>query len=285
MKPSRWQSWACWTASSLAILGLTGVQFASAAPLKTEFSPIEMQRFGSRIVGGTVAPRAAYPWMVSLATLSGFHFCGGTLISRTKILTAAHCSNLVAAQARIGTNLLNRGQLIRVVRQDAHPRFVEATFDYDVAVWTLARPVTLSSTVGIVDLPRACTTLDCGVTDPGTKLVSTGWGALSEGGGSPNDLRQVVLPVWSNEACNRSASYGGAITKRMLCAGPVRGGKDSCQGDSGGPLFRYFRKGKRGLQAGIVSFGDGCARPNKPGVYTRITEPAIRDFIRSKSRA
>jgi secreted trypsin-like serine protease len=283
LKPSYWKSWARFTASSFALLSLAGAQVAFAAPLKTEFSPIEMQRFGGRIVGGTVAPKGAYPFMVSLETLGGFHFCGGTLISRTKILTAAHCSNLVTAQARIGTNLLTQGRLVRVTTQEAHPRFDAATFDYDVAVWTLEQPVTLSSTVGIMKLPSACKELDCGITNPGTRLLTTGWGTLSEGGASPNDLRQVVVPVLSNQVCNRPVSYNGTITKRMICAGLLDGGKDSCQGDSGGPLFRYFRTDKRGVQAGIVSFGIGCARPNKPGVYTRITNPAIRDFIRSKA--
>jgi secreted trypsin-like serine protease len=277
------KSWVRFTVPSVALLSLLGAQLPTTAAIKTELTPVEKQQLG-RIVGGTVAPNGAYPWMVSLQTSSGFHFCGGTLISRTKVLTAAHCTNLVSnAQIRVGSNLVTKGQLIAVQSQVRHPKFNGSTFDYDVAIWTLAKPAQLSDKVDTVDLPRACNTLDCGITKPGTKLRTIGWGTLTEGGSSPRDLRQVDVPVVSNRVCNQPVSYAGSITTRMLCAGLKAGGKDSCQGDSGGPLFQYTRAGKKGLQAGIVSFGDGCARPDKFGVYTRITNKEVRDFIKSNA--
>jgi hypothetical protein len=99
-----------------------------------------------------------------------------------------------------------------------------------------------------------------------SSLVS-GWGATAEGGSSAAILQKVRVPIVSNTTCN--AAYGGGITANMLCAGLVEGGKDSCQGDSGGPLVVPDGSGWR--LAGVVSFGNGCARPNFYGVYTRIS--------------
>ena len=88
----------------------------------------------------------------------------------------------------------------------------------------------------------------------------------------------VDVPVASTANCNDSNSYAGQISPRMFCAGLDQGGKDSCQGDSGGPLTRNTGGGFTVL-TGIVSWGEGCARADKFGVYTRIANPAIRKFI------
>ncbi len=103
-----------------AVAGLASTQF-SAAAAQPELSSESMSRI-SRIVGGTVAPNHAYPWVVALETVGGFQFCAGTLISRTKVLTAAHCTNLVSqANVRVGTNLLTEGTLISVASQRGIP--------------------------------------------------------------------------------------------------------------------------------------------------------------------
>ncbi|HEY9828018.1 MAG TPA: serine protease [Stenomitos sp.] len=267
-----------------ALAGLAGAQLPAAA--QTEFSSQTLSRI-SRIVGGTVAPNHAYPWVVALETTGGFQFCAGTLISRTKVLTAAHCTNLVSkANVRVGTNVLTQGTLIPVASQKRHPKYDDFTLDYDVAIWTLAKPVTLSKNVNVIGLPGACTSLTCtsGLAKPGTLLRTIGWGRLTEGGITPIDLRQVDVPVVSNTKCNQPISYGGAVTKRMLCAGFDAGGKDSCQGDSGGPLFgNYNATTRKAVQSGIVSTGDGCARPNKYGIYTRISNPEVRQFIKQQA--
>jgi secreted trypsin-like serine protease len=96
----------------------------------------------------------------------------------------------------------------------------------------------------------------------------------------PSDLKEVDVPVVANGICSKTVR---GITPRMFCAGYSEGGKDSCQGDSGGPLFAYLPQAKSGMQAGIVSWGNGCADPDQYGVYTRISDPEIRSFIRAKA--
>jgi len=99
----------------------------------------------------------------------------------------------------------------------------------------------------------------------------TGWGStIATGGGYPRPLYQVQVPLVSSTDCNDANSYGGEVTPRMICAGLTQGGKDSCDGDSGGPLVVKDAQGGWRLQAGIVSWGDGCARKNKFGVYSRV---------------
>ena len=100
--------------------------------------------------------------------------------------------------------------------------------------------------------------------------IAAGWGLTAEGTEVSNILRQVTVQIVSNQVCNGLAAYSGAITDRMVCAGFPEGGKDSCQGDSGGPLMVPDGQGGY-FQAGVVSWGEGCGRPNKFGVYTRVS--------------
>ena len=110
---------------------------------------------------------------------------------------------------------------------------------------------------------------DLTVYNTGSMATIIGWGALEEGGLSPDELYQVDVPIITNEACQAALSAYD-ITDNMLCAGYAEGGKDSCQGDSGGPLMV---PGDFGWQhAGIVSWGLGCAKPNQYGVYARTAQ-------------
>lgn len=228
--------------------------------------------FNARIVGGTTAGSADNPFQVALLTKSvannfDAQFCGGTLVKANVIVTAAHCSDFVTAsqvQVLTGTrNLDGTGVRRNVTKIAIHPSWNPNTMDYDVAVWTLS-----TSTTGIPFASIASTT-----PATGTNLLVTGWGALTEGGSFPINLRKVTVPVVSTTNCNDANSYNGQITARMLCAGFDAGGKDSCQGDSGGPLTQGS------ILTGIVSWGDGCARANKHGIYTRVSNSSVRSFI------
>ena len=148
-----------------------------------------------------------------------------------------------------------------------HPRYQALTTNNDVALWKLATPITN------VDLIA----MDASGQYDNDGQISTviGWGAIREGGRASDVLLEVDVPLITNDKC--STQYGGGITDSMLCAGYDAGGKDSCQGDSGGPLF--VEVGASPVLVGVVSWGEGCARANKPGVYARVS--ALYDFISS----
>ena len=113
----------------------------------------------------------------------------------------------------------------------------------------------------------------------GQTCFVSGWGALEYGGGSPDTLQWVDVPIITNSKCN--GQYGGSITDSNICAGYDEGGKDSCQGDSGGPLVCHSpsRKSGNAVITGVVSYGQGCAWEGFAGVYTRVT--SYLDWIKA----
>ena len=247
------------------------LEYANVAMTSAEIDRI----IRPRIVGGSVAGANDNRFQVALLTKSvadnfNAQFCGGTLVKANMVVTAAHCSDFVTAgqvQVLTGTrNLDGTGVRRNVTRIAIHPNWNPGTFDSDVAVWQLS-----TSATGI---PLA--TLATGDGPVGANLLVTGWGALTEGGSFPINLRKVSVPLFDRTDCNDANSYSGDITARMLCAGRTSGGIDSCQGDSGGPLTRGTGNT---ILTGIVSWGIGCARPNLPGVYTRVSNTSIRNFI------
>ena len=234
-----------------------------------------------RIVGGEPAPAGAYPWAASLELKSArsrnAHFCGAAFISPEWVLTAAHCVKPESAgsiDVLGGSHELDRGgKLYQVDRVVVHERYDAGTQDYDVALVHLAsrydgptiRPITAAEATQLAA--------------PGTQAVVAGWGLTAEGTDVSDVLRRVNVVIQSPAACNAEAAYGGTVNgELMLCAGFAAGGKDACQGDSGGPLMVMDRAGGY-LQAGIVSWGEGCAKPNRYGVYTRVSavEPWIAE--------
>ncbi|CAA9961642.1 hypothetical protein CFE70_005048 [Pyrenophora teres f. teres 0-1] len=217
------------------------------------------------IVGGTTAASGEFPYIVSLQ-VSGSHICGGSLINGNTVVTAAHCSvsSVIGSVSRltIRAGSLSRtsgGTVVAVSSVNINPNYRSTGQDYDIAVWKLSSSIPTSNTIKYVSLPASGS-------DPaaGSTVTVAGWGTLSSGGSSPNALYKVSVPVVSRTSCR--SSYGSTITNNMVCAGLTAGGKDSCQGDSGGPLVDASK-----TLVGVVSFGNGCAAPGYPGVYSRVS--------------
>jgi secreted trypsin-like serine protease len=244
-----------------------------------------------KIVGGNAAVDHDYPFMVSVEKqVDNFPFCGASLITTNKVLTAAHCItddndriNKDKIQVRLGTNVLNggKGTVLKVKSIARHPLYNPDTFDYDVAILTLKTPVKLDDNINVINLPKACQSIDCltGLVTPGTSVRAIGWGLTSFEGEASAVLLQVDMPLISNTNCQDSIGLPVTVTDRMICADGTQQNPaaDTCQGDSGGPLFAYIGAARAGLQTGIVSFGNDCAVNS--GAYTRVSNPSIRAFI------
>jgi len=231
----------------------------------------------SKIVGGALAPEGAYPWQVSLsvswiADPGQGHFCGGSIYNSNWIVTAAHCVidnqpqdiNVVSGTSKI-TSTSPRLNVRRIIVHRSYNRPKE--HDNDVALLELFKPLVFDDKTKPIELLSPAE--EGRLTDPGKLLTVTGWGATQEGGSPVRDLRFVDIPSVIRDTCNQPPSYNHQVTDNMICAGKPLGGKDSCQGDSGGPLVTDKASGPVRL-AGIVSWGEGCARFAKYGVYTRV---------------
>lgn len=287
---------------------LLGIWMATAILLAAALSVVvtvsaraEEPEVQGQTVGGNPVSNGKYSFMVSLQVRgipnNSGHFCGGTLIDRDSVLTAAHCVEGIGNRPRdfisasrvrvvVGTTVLksNQGQERKIKKIKRHPSY--KNFKYDAAVIQLDRPVSSIKPIKIA------TARQNSLERPGRKGRIAGWGNTAKqelaeqflGTGDvklPNRMQEARPPLVSDGQANRV--YGSAGLRRftdyeprlMVAAGKV--GVDSCQGDSGGPLFA--RTGKRYTQIGITSFGLGCAAILFPGVYAEVNSPPIRNFI------
>jgi len=217
-----------------------------------------------RIIGGSRAQKNRYPYTVSMQDRGG-HFCGGSLISRDFVLTAAHCLG-GSYDVRIGSDSVGSGERIAMKREYEHPSYSTRTDEFDVALLKLDSPADQ-------DIPLVRINGDNNVPDTQTKVTVMGWGDTDPSSAQDlaKNLMEVNLDVISNSQCEKSKkkndSYNGSIYQSMLCTQTRN--KDACQGDSGGPLVIKGNTPEEDIQVGIVSWGIGCAY--LPGVFARVS--------------
>ncbi|KAI8893961.1 trypsin-like serine protease [Globomyces pollinis-pini] len=224
------------------------------------------------VVGGTlVGSPDVYPWLVAIRYNDGGAHCGGSLISPTKILTAAHCTvNTIATDYQVfyhrydltKTAAAERATTFKVKKTTIHPSYTSSSSSgFDVAIWEIER------VAGPV--PKIFAKLDDGsFANAGQPLNIAGWGTVSFGGSIAKQMYETVVPVTTNEVCIKAYPSLKKVST-TFCAGYPEGGKDACQGDSGGPAF-VRNEDRSVVVAGIVSFGRGCASGGYPGVYTKV---------------
>lgn len=230
------------------------------------------------IVGGAPITINDAPWQALLAYVdspSYWQFCGGSILARQWIVTAAHCvddptewSYIQVASGVTNRNGLSLSDFVDVTQIYVHENWNSNTDENDVALLKLATPLDLNGTTrSAIALP-----LSVSATWPsyGTSGYITGWGDLSSGGSQPDQLHGATLQVLAGVGSSTCGLYGGSYKPTsMLCAGVPAGGVDTCQGDSGGPLA--ISESGQWILAGITSWGIGCANVNYPGIYTRVT--------------
>ncbi|NXR49087.1 ENTK Enteropeptidase, partial [Hippolais icterina] len=230
------------------------------------------QNNGARIVGGSDARREAWPWIVSLH----FNFqpvCGASLVSNEWLVTAAHCvygRQLKPSRWQAVLGLYRQSDpaqpptvLRNIDRIIINPHYMKQTKDSDIALMHLQHKVQYTDYIQPICLPEKNQQFL-----PGINCSIAGWGNIKNEGPTSDILQEAEVPLLSNEKCQQwMPKYN--ITENMLCAGYDMGGVDSCQGDSGGPLT--FQDGDKWFLVGVTSFGEGCALPQRPGVYARVT--------------
>ncbi|XP_062524707.1 uncharacterized protein LOC101737507 isoform X2 [Bombyx mori] len=228
----------------------------------------------SRVVGGDAAVAGAWPWQAALYRDGDFQ-CGATLIHPQWLLSASHCfyqateAHWVARLGALRRGAWPRGpweRVSRVVQVVTHPKYMSRGFRNDIALLRLERGAMHAR------LRPACLPPAYHMPPPGRHCTVVGWGQLYEHERVfPDTLQEVELPVISSAECRRRTRLLPLyrVTDDMFCAGYDRGGRDACLGDSGGPLM--CQESGRWYIYGVTSNGYGCARANRPGVYTKVS--------------
>ncbi|KAK0161259.1 hypothetical protein PV327_009748 [Microctonus hyperodae] len=225
-----------------------------------------------RIVGGEPTTIEQVPHQVSLQAY-GFAFCGATIIGKNWVLTAAHCTSygVNTIKVRAGTSYKAAGGTVHnVVEIIKHEKYTTNNYGIpinDIAVLKVETPFDIDETRQAIQLFDYQEESIVGI-----HSTITGWGAAVEGGSTTEVINTVNVPIIHKEVCSEAYERFGGLPEGQICAAYPEGGKDACQGDSGGPLTIL------GRLAGIVSWGNGCARPGYPGVYTEVA--AYRQWIK-----
>jgi len=261
----------------------------STSPAPTQSPPVSTQCGVSnrnKIVGGTEAQQGAWPWAVILGRQrfgGGFQvMCGGTLINEDTVLTAAHCFDPIPGGSGINYVRLGDHDItttsdgatpvdISIRRSIQHPGWDSNSLDNDIAIVKLSQSVSYTRNIKPACLPDQYSGQDLTTVLSNPDPVIVGWGSTQTGGGSQNRLRQARVPMVTPATCRDAYSGISRVTigDTKLCAGD--GTRDTCNGDSGGAMLSNNIGGTYSV-VGVTSFGVDCARPDFPGVYTRVDQ-------------
>ena len=256
----------------LVVVPVSALAQGSERLLAAEKQWDEKVGLDQRIIGGKPVPIKDNPWQVGILSARVpsnlvAQFCGGSIIAARWVATAAHCVDRGTLPKQIqiltGTDSLEKGGTrVNASQIVVHDRWDPKTNDFDIALIEVASDLSGAAVVGDTSTTEHPTTLQVRV---------TGWGRTSKSSNAGSKtLQGIEIPYVPRATCNRPASYAGAITENMICAGVRQGGVDSCQGDSGGPATATVN-GTRRL-VGVVSWGEGCALREKYGVYTNVSK-------------
>ncbi|WP_200766680.1 S1 family peptidase [Vibrio nigripulchritudo] len=255
-----------------AVLALGIISACSAASASEK--PVRTSSQSERIIGGNKSANGDWPFMTALVAKGKDAFatqsCGGSFLGDRYVLTAAHCVNGVNPEeldAIVGVYDLKKasteGVRLGVQSIYTHELFDTQNLNYDIAVLELERAIN-SDKVALATTSQEPT--------GGDSVTVIGWGNQQPNsnlrGIYPSELFEVDLPIVTRSICQTSGGRYQNINDAAICAGFSSGGKDSCQGDSGGPLIQDLN----GIptQVGVVSWGEGCAKPGKYGVYANV---------------
>jgi len=233
----------------------------------SQLTLVTSDEINSRIVGGGDADPGEYQFFTAWGSS-----CGATIIHDDILLTAAHCNPLIVESVVAGAYTKGLSgepdsinSVSRIIKERIiHPDYNVESWNYDIMLLKLDEPVPSS-------LPKVTLNSNSSKPEVLSTVIPLGLGRLAEVDGAfPEVLQEVNVRVIDPTICNRSPMYPGWIQDSMICAGVSGGGQDACFGDSGGPLLQKDSDGNI-IQVGIVSYGTGCARADKPGVYHRVS--------------